>query len=87
MPFCACSKANPLKLSARNLESRSAGSNAGKNSFVAAGSAELAKRKDGSSKSWTSKHSGAIRQWTWLLVALLAVITLLVLFMQRSPQE
>ena len=58
-----------------------------KKTFVAAGSAELAKRKDGSSKSWASKHSGTIWQWMWLLVALVAVVSMLVLFMQRGPQE
>lgn len=57
-----------------------------KSSFVAAGSAELAKRKDISSKSWVAKH-GSIWQWVWLLVALVAVISLLVLFMQRGSQE
>jgi hypothetical protein len=58
-----------------------------KSSFVAAGSAELAKRKDISSKSWTVKHSGSIRQWMWLLFALVAVISILVVLMQRSPQD
>jgi len=58
-----------------------------KNNFVAAGSAELAKRKDDSSKSWAAKHSRAIWQWMWLLVALVAVISILVLFMQRGSQE
>jgi hypothetical protein len=57
-----------------------------KNTFVAAGSAELAKRKGDSSKSW-SKYSGTIWQWMWLLVALVAVVSMLVLFMQRGPQE
>src|ERR1017187_7723207 len=42
-----------------------------KNSFVEAGSAELAKRKGrASSKSWAAKHSSSIRQWIWLLLAL-----------------
>lgn len=58
-----------------------------KSSFVAAGSAELAKRKDVHSKSWAAKHSGSIWQWMWLLLALVAVISLLVLFMQRGGQE
>jgi hypothetical protein len=58
-----------------------------KSSFVAAGSAELARRKDGSSKSWAEKHSLSIRQWIWLLCALVAVISILVVLMQRSPQE
>jgi hypothetical protein len=58
-----------------------------KSSFVAAGSAEIAKRTDGTSKSWAGKHSGSIRQWTWLLVALVAVVTLLVVFMQRGTPD
>ena len=58
-----------------------------KNSFVAAGSAELARRKDVSSKSWRSKYSGTIWQWVWLLIALVAVITMLVVFMQRGSQD
>lgn len=58
-----------------------------KSSFVAAGSAELAKRKDIPSKSWAGKYSGSIRQWMWLLFALVAVISILVLLMQRGSQE
>jgi hypothetical protein len=58
-----------------------------KSSFVAAGSAELARRKDISSKGWAGKYSGSIRQWVWLLFALVAVISVLVLLMQHSPQE
>lgn len=58
-----------------------------KSSFVAAGSAELAKRKDVHPKGWAAKHSGSIWQWMWLLVALIAAISLLVLFMQRGGQE
>jgi hypothetical protein len=58
-----------------------------KSSFVAAGSAELAKRKDARPKSWAAKHSGSIWQWIWLLLALVAVITVLALFMQRGGQE
>ena len=58
-----------------------------KSSFIAAGSAELAKRKDVSSKNWGVKHAGSIRQWIWLLCALVAVISVLVLVMQRGPQE
>jgi hypothetical protein len=57
-----------------------------KSSFVAAGSAELAKRKDVPSKNWVTKH-GSIWQWMWLLLALVAVISMLVLFMQRGPQD
>ena len=58
-----------------------------KSSFVEAGSAELARRKDISSKSWAGKHSGSIRQWIWLLFALVTVISLLVILMQRSSAE
>jgi hypothetical protein len=58
-----------------------------KSSFVAAGSAELAKRKDVHSKSWAARHSGSIWQWMWLLLVLVAVIAVLVLFMQRGGQE
>jgi Homeodomain-like domain len=58
-----------------------------KSRFVAAGSAELARRKDDSSESWISKHSRTIRQWVWLLIVLVAVVSLLVLFMQRSSSE
>jgi hypothetical protein len=58
-----------------------------KNSFVAAGSAELAKRKEVHSKSWAARHSGSIWQWMWLLLAFVGVISLLVLFVQRGGQE
>jgi hypothetical protein len=58
-----------------------------KSSFVAGGSAELAKRKSDSSKGWAVKHSIFIRQWGWLLFTLVAVIGLLVVFMQRSSQQ
>lgn len=57
-----------------------------KNSFVAAGSAELARRKDVSSKSWGLKNWTSIRQWLLLLIALIAVVTLLVVLMQRGTQ-
>jgi hypothetical protein len=58
-----------------------------KSSFVAAGSAELAKRKDDPSKSWAVKHSVTIWQWIWLLFALVAIIGILVVLMQRSTPE
>jgi hypothetical protein len=58
-----------------------------KGSFVAAGTAELAKRKDISSESWVTKNLGVIRQWSWLLFALIAVISILVMLMGRSGQE
>ena len=55
--------------------------------FVTAGSAALAKRNDLHSRGWLSKHSGSIAQWVWLLVALIAVISLLAVFMQRGSSE
>jgi hypothetical protein len=58
-----------------------------KGSFVAAGSAELASRKDVSSKNWVTKNLAVIRQWSWLLFALIAVISILVMLMERSGQE
>lgn len=58
-----------------------------KNSFVAAGSAELAKRKDVSSNTWATKHLGSIRQWMWLLLALVGIITILAVLMERGPGE
>jgi transposase len=58
-----------------------------KNRFLEAGSIELARRKEERSKGWAAKHSGSIRQWIWLFVALVAVITILAVFMQHSPQE
>jgi hypothetical protein len=58
-----------------------------KSSFVAAGSAELARRKDVAPSSWITRHVGSIRQWVWLLVALIGVIVLLAVFMQRGPAE
>jgi hypothetical protein len=48
-----------------------------KNSFVAAGSAELGKRTD--QAGWLEKHAVSIRQWLWLVIALVAVVTVLVL--------
>jgi hypothetical protein len=58
-----------------------------KGSFVAAGTAELGRRRDVSSKSWVTKNLGVIRQWSWLLFALIAVISILVLLKERSGQE
>jgi hypothetical protein len=55
-----------------------------KSSFVEAGSAELAKRKDVSSKSSPIKQWSSIREWVLLLLALVAVISFLVLFTQRG---
>jgi hypothetical protein len=58
-----------------------------KGKFVAAGSAELAKRKVGSSKGWSARYSVPIGQWIWLLFALVAVITIFVVLFQRAGQE
>ena len=58
-----------------------------KNRFVEAGSAEIAKRRDVSSQGWVAKHSNSIRQWTWLLLVLIALISLLAVFLQRASQE
>ncbi|MGD1095452.1 MAG: helix-turn-helix domain-containing protein [Bryobacteraceae bacterium] len=58
-----------------------------KNNFVEAGSAELVRRKHTSSKSWLARHSNSIWQWTLLLLVLVAVVSLLVVFMQRGPQD
>jgi hypothetical protein len=55
--------------------------------FLDAGSAELAKRTDTPSNSFTAKYWTSIRQWFWLLLALVAVISLLVVFMQRGSPE
>jgi len=58
-----------------------------KDRFVQAGSAELARRTDEPSKGWMAKHSGSVWQWIWLLVALVALVTFLVVFMQRGSPE
>jgi len=58
-----------------------------KSSFISAGTAELGRRKESSSKSRGMKRWVFVRQWIWLLFALVAVISMLVLVMQRSPQE
>jgi len=58
-----------------------------RDTFVAAGSAELSKRRDGSSKSRRLRYSASIRQWLWLLFALIGIITILVFLAQRSPQD
>jgi hypothetical protein len=55
-----------------------------KSSFVEAGSAELAKRKDVPTKGWATRDWSSFRQWAWLLFALVAVISVLVLFTQRG---
>jgi hypothetical protein len=58
-----------------------------RSSFVAAGSAELAKRKEVSSKGWAGTHSISIQQWVWLLLALVGIVGMLVLYVQSGPQE
>jgi hypothetical protein len=58
-----------------------------KSTFVGAGSAELAKRNGAPSKSSVAKHSGSIWQWMCLLLALVAIISILVVFLQRGGQE
>lgn len=57
-----------------------------KDRFVAAGSAELARRQD-HKQGWAAKHSQAFRQWLWLLLTLIGTVTVLVLLMQRGSQE
>jgi len=57
-----------------------------KDRFLEAGSAELAKRRDVSSKGWV-KYSGSIWKWIWLLVALIALVSFLAVFMQRGSPE
>jgi hypothetical protein len=64
-----------------------------KDRFLEAGSAELARRQDESSKGWLGKkgwfatHASSIWQWTWVLVALVAVISFLAVFMQRGSPD
>jgi hypothetical protein len=58
-----------------------------KGSFVAAGSAELSRRKDVSSKNWVTSNWSVIRQWSWLLFALIAVISVVVMLKERGGQE
>ena len=55
-----------------------------KSRFLDAGSAELAKRTDTPHKGWAGNHSSSIREWFWLLLALVAIICLLTVFMQRG---
>ena len=58
-----------------------------KSRFVAAGSAELARRKDDSSKNWAATHSVTIWKWFWVLFALVATISILAVLVERSGQE
>src|ERR1700677_1826895 len=58
-----------------------------KDSFVSAGSAELAKRTDVPSNRWVAKHFGSVWQWMWLLAALVAIISILSVYMQRSSRD
>jgi len=57
-----------------------------KTRFLEAGSAELSKRTDTPPGGWVAKHSSSLRDWFWLLLALVAVICLLTVFMQRGSQ-
>jgi hypothetical protein len=58
-----------------------------KSTFVAAGSAELAKPKEEASKSQAAKQSGSVWQWTSLLLALVAIVSLAMMFLQRSSHK
>jgi hypothetical protein len=58
-----------------------------KTRFVDAGTAELARRTDVPSDSWMARNAKSIQQWIWLILALIAVIGVLVVLMQRSAQE
>jgi hypothetical protein len=71
---------NDLGVSVRRLERW-------QSEFVTAGSAELAKRRDLPSKSRLGKHSQSIVQWLWLLLGLIAVISLLAVAMQHGGAE
>jgi len=57
-----------------------------KDIFVAAGSAELTKKRD-ETRIWSAKYSKAIKQWAWLLVALVGIVSALVFLMQRESPE
>ena len=58
-----------------------------KSRFVNAGTAELARRTDvGSTNRWL-KNWASIQQWLWLLLALVAVVSLLVIAMQHGIQQ
>jgi len=58
-----------------------------KDSFVSAGSAELAERTDVPSNRWVAKHFGSVWQWIWLLAALVAIISILSVYMQRGTGD
>ena len=55
-----------------------------KSSFVAAGAAELSRRRAATSKNSGPKNWAATRQWSLLLIAQVAVISLLVVLMERT---
>jgi transposase len=57
------------------------------NEFVSAGTAALARRKDRHSPGLFAKHSGAILQWAGLLAALVILVALLAIFLQRAPGD
>jgi hypothetical protein len=58
-----------------------------KDRFVQAGTAELARRQDEPSIGWVAKHSSSIWQWIWLLLALVALVSFLAVFMQRTSLQ
>jgi hypothetical protein len=58
-----------------------------KDRFVQAGTAELARRQDEPSTSWAARHASSIWQWIWLLIALVALVSFLAVFMQRGSPE
>jgi hypothetical protein len=58
-----------------------------KSSFVAAGSAELAKPKEDASKSRAARHSGSVWQWTSLFLAVVAIVSIVMAFLQRGAHK
>ncbi len=50
--------------------------------FVAAGSAELSRRRD-LDQGWFKKHGGTILQWSFLILILIGVIALISVYSQR----
>src|SRR5580698_3851629 len=47
-------------------------------SFLAAGAAELSKRKDDPWKGWAAKYSVTTQQWIWLVLALVTIVSVIV---------
>jgi hypothetical protein len=54
------------------------------NKFVAAGTAELSKRKSPVTENWFAAQFGVVLRWTGLLLALAVSIAVLALLLQRS---